>query len=61
MIEQCDMCRKEITSIYVIDNDMLLCPKCFLTLYAKRIEECIGVVVEGVKDGNYNEIEVLEL
>jgi len=43
--ETCDVCGKEIGSDYIIDNDMLMCPRCFLEVYKKSIEDLIGVVV----------------
>jgi len=45
MPEQCDVCGRELSSDYIIDNDVLMCPRCFLEVYKKSIEDLIGVVV----------------
>ena len=43
--EYCDVCGREIGSDYIIDNDVLMCSRCFLKVYKKSIEDLIGVVV----------------
>jgi len=42
---QCDGCGKPINGSYVIDNDLILCPACFIRIYRPSIEKYLGVVV----------------
>lgn len=56
---ECDCCGNELGKVYLVDNDLLLCPECFITTYKEAIEERIGVVVIGVKEES-NEVEELE-
>ena len=49
----CDYCGKEIKGKYAIaDNDLVLCPECFIEVYwDSTIEEILGVGLLKLKEG----------